>query len=157
YPGTAETAFDCTARLPPGISAGPPQSENGTLRFPLAVAADARMTSPYPPGFEVLGGNSPAGALVSAQVGGRAVRLAVDLEQPLAVGPAQSLRVDPDAIVQPIASLPARHEVAVALEGPPKPISVDLPPGASATIAPAGISLQLEATLVPGRHRLAIR
>src|SRR5690606_22712197 len=96
---TRDLALDVVPRLPEGVTAGPPEEAQGLVRFPLAVALDAPETTPFAPGFSSLGGNGAAGVTLTATIGGRVVRVPVDLEEPLAIGPAQSVRVDPEAII----------------------------------------------------------
>lgn len=143
-------------RLPEGVTAGPPEEAQGLVRFPLAVALDAPETTPFAPGFSSLGGNGAAGVTLTATIGGRVVRVPVDLEEPLAIGPAQSVRVDPEAIIQPLADLPASAAIAVAVDGDAAETALDSPAGIAASRTAGGFALRFDRGLAPGRHSIGI-
>jgi hypothetical protein len=153
----AGIAVDWKPRLPAGVSAGPASMEGGLVRFPLSVAGDAPAVDPFGPAFDPLSGNGEAGAVLTASIGGRTVRIPVDLEEPLAIGPARSVSIAPEAIVQPLDALPASHELTVSPDGSAKAVHIEPPSGGTVQQGPDGVVLHLVRGLPPGRHRLSVR
>jgi LmbE family N-acetylglucosaminyl deacetylase len=90
-PGLANLSV--TPRLPEGIEAGEVSREPGHVRYAIAIPETASYTEPFPATFDPMGGNGPAGLRVTGEVDGRTIE--IDLEEPLTIGPQQSLSLDP--------------------------------------------------------------
>jgi hypothetical protein len=151
-PDAADLAL--APRLPPGVTAGPATSAGGLTRFPLAIAADAPLTTPFTETFSSLGAET--GVTLTATIAGRRIRVDIPLEEPLEIVPAPSLALDPDALVVPRDRLPRETDIALRLDGPPAPVTLAPLAGVTATPTPAGLHLRLAPALAPGRHRLAL-
>ncbi|MEZ0168406.1 PIG-L family deacetylase [Microvirga sp. TS319] len=86
-------------RLPDGVdvigTSGPP----GHVEYALAISAFASHTGNYPETFDPMGGNGEAGIVVSGDVDGHTIRIDRDPEEPLKIGPQQSLSLDPETAV----------------------------------------------------------
>jgi len=99
-PGLAKLTI--VPRLPDGFSATEILREAGHVRYAIAIPDRAPYTGHYPPGFDPLGGNGPAGVRVTGELDGRIIGIDLDPEEPLTIGPQQSLSLDPAfAIVKP--------------------------------------------------------
>jgi LmbE family N-acetylglucosaminyl deacetylase len=84
-----------TPRLPEGFDAVAMHEEPGYGQIEIAVPASAPHTGNYPEAYDPLGGNGEGGVRISGRVGGRRIEVDRDLEEPLRVGPLQSLSLDP--------------------------------------------------------------
>jgi hypothetical protein len=92
-PGLAKLSF--LARLPDGIEASEVSREPGRVRFAMTIPATAAYTGHYPPAFDPMGGNGLASVRVSGEIGGRTIGIDLDPEEPLTIGPQQSLTLNP--------------------------------------------------------------
>ncbi|MBM6580733.1 PIG-L family deacetylase [Microvirga sp. BT689] len=92
-PGLANLAV--TPRLPDGIEAKEVSREPGHIQYTIEIPSAASLTGNYPVAFDPLGGNGQAGIQISGEVGGRTIRVDLDPEEPLKIGPLQSLLLDP--------------------------------------------------------------
>ena len=124
----------------------------GRTVIALRVAADAAPTSPYPPGFDPLGGNGEVAVEIALTVEGRRVVQLIDLEEPLLVLPRASLRLDPDAAIVNLALPPRDIAVAAALErADAGALAWKISPGWSLTGTADGVRLSPPARAEEGR------
>jgi len=98
-------------RLPDGMEAVETARESGHVEYAIAVPASASHTGNYPEAFDPMGGNGDAGVVVSGEVGGRTIRVDLDPEEPLTIGPLRSLSLDPDMAVVRTGGDPSRVRV----------------------------------------------
>ncbi|WP_243371917.1 PIG-L family deacetylase [Microvirga solisilvae] len=82
-------------RLPKGIDAVEIIREAKRVRYDLTIPASVSHTGNYPAAYDPLGGNGEAGVIVSGNVESRTIRVDIDAEEPMRVGPEQSLSLDP--------------------------------------------------------------
>jgi len=92
-PGLAKLSI--VPRLPDGIRATEAFREAGRTRYAIAIPDDAPYTGHYPAAFDPLGGNGPADVRVVGELDGRTISIDLDPEEPLTIGPQQSLSLDP--------------------------------------------------------------
>lgn len=92
-PGLAKLSV--VLRLPDGIEAREISRKPGRVRYAIAISETASYTGHYPATFDPMGGNGPAGLRVSGELHGRMVEIDLDPEEPLTIGPQQSLSLDP--------------------------------------------------------------
>jgi len=97
----ADYGVEVTPVLPQGVSASLPSRE-GRWVFALNVAADAPPSDLYDDGWTPLGGNGPFSLRLSAEIGGRRISAAYDLEDPASVRPAYSVSLTPEALLVPL-------------------------------------------------------
>ncbi|XOC83282.1 PIG-L family deacetylase (plasmid) [Microvirga sp. M2] len=86
-------------RLPDGMDVVGTAGQSGRVEYALAISASASHTGNYPEIFDPMGGNGEAGIVVSGDVDGRTIRIDQDPEEPLKIGPRQSLSLDPQTAV----------------------------------------------------------
>jgi len=151
-PDAADLAI--TPRLPAGVTAGPATTADGLTRLPLAIAADAPLTTPFAETFSSLG--AATGVTLEATVAGRRLRLDIPFEEPLEIVPVQTLALDPDALVVPLGRLPHNADIALRRDGPPAPVTLAPLTGVTAAETPAGLHLHLDRNLAAGRHQLGL-
>ncbi|CAN5127602.1 PIG-L family deacetylase [soil metagenome] len=137
-----------------GLAASAGTATDKGVVFAVAADAGAGFTSPYPPHFDPLAGNSGVAATVSAIIGGRSVRRSVDLDEPLRVLPAASLALDPDAVVVNLAAPPAAHAVTARVTGEGA-AALQPPAGWSVAGDGARFTLTPPANLAAGRFAIA--
>ena len=89
------SSLTISPRLPDGMEAIETMKKPGHVRYELTIPASASHTGNYPSTFDPLGGNGEAGVIVSGQVGGRDIRVDLDVEEPLKINPPRSLALDP--------------------------------------------------------------
>lgn len=82
-------------RLPDGIAATEVFRDPAHVRYAITIPEAAANTGHYPAAFDSMGGNGPAGIRVTGELDGRAIRIDLDPEEPLRIGPQQSLALDP--------------------------------------------------------------
>ncbi|NBJ11993.1 PIG-L family deacetylase [Microvirga arsenatis] len=92
-PGLSDLAV--TPRLPEGFDAFAMHEEPGHVQVEIAVPAAAPHTGNYPEAFDPLDGNGEGGVRISGRVGERRIEVDLDPEEPLRIGPPQSLSLDP--------------------------------------------------------------
>jgi LmbE family N-acetylglucosaminyl deacetylase len=92
-PGLSDVAT--TLRLPAGIGATGTCDEPGHMQYEIVVPDTAPHTRNYPESFDPLGSNGEASLRISGKVEERRIEVDVDLEEPLKIGPRQSLSLDP--------------------------------------------------------------
>ncbi|MBX3530687.1 MAG: PIG-L family deacetylase [Rhizobiaceae bacterium] len=119
--------------LPAGISVGSRQTRDGGRIFTLIAASDAPFTGLYPAGWSALGGNDAASIRLSALFGRHQASAQFDLEEPLAVLPGSSLRLEPDVIVASVRDTRREWAVDPLLAGEPAQLSMRSPEGWSAS------------------------
>ena len=126
--GAKGRKVDVTPVLPAGISASL-RSHGDERVFTLTAAPDAPLSGLYLPAWSALGGNGHACVKVSAEIGGRMVTGAFDLEEPFAVAPAQSLTLLPDALVVPLGTKRSEWPIKASISGVDAPLSFKTPAG----------------------------
>lgn len=139
--------------LPAGVSATRQQGTDDQIVFDLAVAADAPLSPQYAPVWSSMGGNGGAFAEISIEVGGRAVKTRVDLEEPLSIAPAHSLVLSPNAIIAPFDA--KLRQWAVKAQGAEKNITFAVPDGWSVQKLIGGFQVTAPASISPGLTVLA--
>jgi LmbE family N-acetylglucosaminyl deacetylase len=82
-------------RLPDGLEAAETARGPGHVRYAITIPASASHTGDYPEAFDPMGGNGAASIEVSGRIGGRGIAIVLDPEEPLKIGPSQSLTLDP--------------------------------------------------------------
>ncbi|MXQ13116.1 PIG-L family deacetylase [Microvirga makkahensis] len=92
-PGLAN--FRVSPRLPDGIEAVKTAGGPGHVQYGITIPASASYTGDYPEAYDPMGGNGEIGVIVSGDVEGRTIRVHLDPEEPLKIGPRQSLSLDP--------------------------------------------------------------
>ena len=138
-----------------GIVVGAPEHESPSVtRFALTVSEHAVLTTPYPRFYENLGGNGPLSVALEMAIDGHRVFGRFDLEEPFAIVPAQSVMLDPPAIIARTGDDRRSWTVATRIEGPAAPLTVSAPEGWQAEITAAGIVIAAPENLPPGRVRL---
>lgn len=100
--GAGSRALTIEPVLPASITATAGASSGPRRDFALAVSVDAAYSQLYPPAWSALGGNGDAHVVVSATFDGHVARATFDLEEPIAVLPASSVVMEPEAIVVPL-------------------------------------------------------
>ncbi len=88
-----------TPRLPESLKASEVSREPSRFQYAVDIPASASLAGNYSEAFDPLGGNGQAGIRISGKVAGRLLRIDLDPEQPLTIGPAQSLSLDPDIAI----------------------------------------------------------
>ncbi|MEZ2132127.1 MULTISPECIES: PIG-L family deacetylase [unclassified Sinorhizobium] len=88
-----------SVRLPAGVSATRRGALEHEVAFTLSAASDAPSTRQYAPAWSSLGGNGDAFVEIGVRIGGRLVRAAVDLEEPLTIAPTHALTLSPNAVI----------------------------------------------------------
>jgi hypothetical protein len=139
-----------TPRLPSYIFAGEVTVADGLRRIPLSVSPDAPMTSPFAETYASRGGSGEAGLVVSAAFGAHEARAEVELEEPLQIVPAQSVRIEPQAVVLPLAQLAASSGIEVHVDGAQAPVSIEAPPGVRIEKTSVGMRVDASTALVAG-------
>ncbi len=90
-----------TPALPAGIRATQTALTPGSLHhIDATAAADADCSQPFAPGWTALGGNQGGSVTLHADIGGRKISAAFDLETPLAILPKSTLDARPDAFIR---------------------------------------------------------
>lgn len=123
----------------------------------LTAAPDAALSQLYPPAFDALGGNGALRLCLTAEIGGRSVTRALDLEEPLVILPTASLRLEPDALVLNLTRpLPPAIHIGVAVEmadgsAAAPALAYDTPAGWSAAPEAGGVRLAPPPGLSSGR------
>lgn len=98
----AADVVDVKPRLPAGVTIVETNRFPGKVEFTLAGDKTAPLTGLFLPSWSALGGNGHGGVEVSAEIAGRQARASIDLEEPFAVQPAQSLSLKPDTLIVPL-------------------------------------------------------
>jgi LmbE family N-acetylglucosaminyl deacetylase len=144
-------------KLPAYIAAGGPETAGGLTRIPLMVAPDAPLSAAFAETFSSLGANGLVGVTVAVRVAGREARAEVALEEPVQIVPAQSVAVEPQALVLPLAQLPLTREIAVRREGAAAAVSSEAPAGIRLLETSGGFRLEAGRALAAGRYRLPLK
>jgi LmbE family N-acetylglucosaminyl deacetylase len=128
--GEGGNRFDVatTLALPQGV-AHTMQPRSDELAFVLSAADDTALSGLYLPTWSALGGNGHAHVEISAIINGRQVLGMFDLDEPFSVTPAQSVILQPDALIVPLGKGQKQWPVAVTVSGTHAPISFDTPDG----------------------------
>jgi LmbE family N-acetylglucosaminyl deacetylase len=138
-----------------GVTVGAPVHDSASLTsFPLTVSEHAPLTGPYPPFYEALGGNGTLSVAIETEIDGHQVFGRYDLEEPFAVLPAQSLVLDPSAIIVPLETSGRRWNIAGHVEGPSASLGLQAPAGWTAEPTGSGVAVAAPADLAAGTYRL---
>jgi LmbE family N-acetylglucosaminyl deacetylase len=111
--------------LPTGVSAPSMALETGFVDAIAQVAATAPFTPVFHDRFDALGGNGDSWVEVSAQIAGRCIRLRVDIDTPMTVGPRHSFAARPTQLIRRVGDT-APLKVALA---DPQALSFETPQG----------------------------
>jgi LmbE family N-acetylglucosaminyl deacetylase len=139
---------------PPDVSSSGGMDEGGRFRFRLHAAPDAAATTPYPASWSSLGGNGAVHVQVAATIGGRRIARQVDLEEPMQLGPRNSGRFCPDALVRRLGDDTGEIDVGLQLDAPETNVSFSAPPGWRAERRHGGIALSPPHALAAGVYRI---
>nr|WP_162489286.1 PIG-L family deacetylase [Microvirga vignae] len=115
-PGLADLTV--SPRLPDGIEAVETARQPGHVQYAIAIPASASHTGNYPEAYDPMGGNGEAGVIVSGDVEGHTIRIDLDPEEPLKIGPLQSLSLDPAIAVIRTGDGPSSIRVQAMGAGP---------------------------------------
>ncbi|WP_445500820.1 PIG-L family deacetylase [Microvirga sp. G4-2] len=92
-PGLANLTV--SPRLPDGTEVVETARQPGRIEYAVTIPTSASHTGNYSEAYDSMGGNGEAGVIVSGDVEGRTIRFDLDPEEPLKIGPLQSLCLDP--------------------------------------------------------------
>lgn len=109
-----------SADVPEGVSV----VEAGPGWIDLIAAPDAPYTQPFAESWSVLCGNGAAGLTAHLRIAGHDIAQPVDLDEPLAIVPAQTLTIEPEAVILRRGSTPRAIPIRVfgaEVEFPPNP------------------------------------
>ncbi|WP_262297876.1 PIG-L family deacetylase [Microvirga sesbaniae] len=123
-PGLAKLSV--TPRVPPGIRATEVSRDAGFVRYAVSIPETAPHTANYPEAFDPLGGHGQAGILITGELHDRIVRIDLDTEEPLTIGPSHSLSLEPGFAV--VNSLSPVSGIRVRTTGA-SPADWQVPPG----------------------------
>ncbi len=123
------------------------------LQFPISARPDTPIANAYPKEFSALQGNGPVSVRLSARIGGHDATLLLDLEEPVTIVPAHSVRFEPDVAVVPLANPPEKIDITVRVE-PEANVELGEATGIAVSKTPSGFTLVPDA-LHPGLHRLS--
>lgn len=137
--------------LPEGLTATPEVSEDpDRISFRIEAQADAPLSPLFLPGWSALAGNGAAHIRLQARIGDRSVVTTFDPEEAFAVQPAQSLRLDPDAFVLPLAGEAERLAFTASLSGAGAGITYAVPEGWRLEHDDKGLTITPQRGLQPG-------
>jgi LmbE family N-acetylglucosaminyl deacetylase len=126
--GASSHKVDIVPALPPGVSSSVRSLANERV-FALTAALDAPLSCLYLPAWSALGGNGHAHVKASAEIGGRTVTGTFDLEEPFSITPAQSLTLQPDALLVPLGTKQTEWPIKTNISGINATISFKTPAG----------------------------
>ncbi|TPW33488.1 PIG-L family deacetylase [Martelella alba] len=124
--------FEITPLLPQGISVTRTEQVGETFEFTLSATQSAPLSRQYAAAWSSMGGNGPVSIRLSGTVSGRVVSAHYDLETPLAVAPANSLTLKPEALLIATENIPGSITFSAELSGPAwnaANLTFDPPPG----------------------------
>ncbi|KKX33186.1 PIG-L family deacetylase [Rhizobium sp. LC145] len=124
----AERMVKVVPHLPEGVSFSRLSTDKDQV-FSLTADADVPLSGLYLPSWTSLEGNGHACVALSAEIGGRTVKGAFDLEELFAVVPAQSLTLVPDALIIPLDTSPREWPVQAKISGAEAAVSFNVPVG----------------------------
>jgi len=140
--------------LPEWASAGAVRHEETITSFRITVSGKAPVSNAYPPAFSSLLGGAAIRVKLASQVGGRDIQIFVDPEEPVAVVPAHSVTLSPEALVISTHSVPGPVHVAARIEGPEAELSLAGLPGIDARPDEGGFAVAVSSGIQPGRYTL---
>ncbi|MCG7393704.1 PIG-L family deacetylase [Microvirga sp. ACRRW] len=82
-------------RLPAGVEASETLRDAGHVRYEIAIPESASHTGNYPEAYDSMGGNGAGGVVITGDVEGRTIRVDLDPEEALKIGPRGSVLLDP--------------------------------------------------------------
>ena len=141
---TVEPVLPASVTATAGVSSGPRRD------FALAASADAAYSKLYPPAWSALGGNGDAHVVVSATFDGHVARATFDLEEPIAVLPASSVVMEPEAIVVPLHGAAREWPVEPTVTGRDAALSFAAADGWSLSQKPEGWAIRAPIALAAG-------
>ena len=126
------------------------------VSLPITARAAAGIANGFAPDWRSLGGNGAVSLRVDAVIGGEAVSVTLDTEQPVEIVPPYRLAIAPDALILP---LPAREKrrIAVKADIALDRIGIDSAPGLSLSAEGDAFVVTPAPELAPGRHSLPVR
>ncbi|MBC2884923.1 PIG-L family deacetylase [Ochrobactrum sp. CM-21-5] len=118
-PGAPGCEVSAEALLPDGCSAVLDERKHGKDILHICASKQAAFSPLFEPEWRALGGNGQAFIRLSARFDGHHAKALFDMEEPLAVTPTVSLRLDPPAIiVSPDRAQTAQWPVNLLIDGP---------------------------------------
>ena len=139
--------------LPEGVTSSL-QSADRHRGFLLRADASAPHSALYQPAWSSLGGNGPGHVRISARIGDRQVSGLFDLEEALSIAPAQSVRLQPDAILVRLDSPRTEWPIEATIDGPQVPLAFRSPPGWSISPADKGFAVSASGSPAPGLFQI---
>ncbi|MEP9398591.1 PIG-L family deacetylase [Mesorhizobium sp. KR2-14] len=141
-PGAEGRSVKVEAVLPERIVAKADASSGCRRTFSVSAATDAAYSNLYAPAWSALAGNGEAHVLVTASFGDHVARATFDLEEPLAVLPASSVTMDPEAILAPVEGGRREWPVKMTVGGRQAPVTLGMADGWSLAQTSAGQMLR---------------
>ncbi|MBN9305574.1 MAG: hypothetical protein BGO82_03685 [Devosia sp. 67-54] len=138
------------------LAVGPGATRDGITRHLVRAAADAPLTSPFAEGFASAGGNGLLWVELSAEIGGRTARMALDLDEPAAIVPAVSVSVDPDAVLLPLPVSTGPIAVTLRADRPGAGVTLAAAPGFAVSADGGRLAVTPAPELAAGRTRLPV-
>lgn len=138
------------------ITPGEAAADLPIWRIPLRAATEAPVSKAFHPGFASLGGNGPVSVLLEATIAGQQVRWLVDLEESAQIVPAQTVAIDPDALIVREPTSGETHTIEIRSDAPVDRINIAGTEHITVSPNPAGVSLTFRSGLPAGRHSLPV-
>ncbi|PSJ57076.1 PIG-L family deacetylase [Pseudaminobacter soli (ex Li et al. 2025)] len=133
--------------LPHGVAAETVTNTGSKHSFTITASGDAPYSSLYPAAWWALGGNGGSHIALEADFGNHTAHAVFDLEEPFAVQPANSISMEPEALIVPIDGSCRVWPVSPRVNG--SAIAVSLVTGGGWTLAGNPESPLLRAPEVP--------
>jgi len=153
--GASDVAVTAEVVLPEGCAALCERKKTSREEFTVSVSQRAGLSPLFAPAWRALGGNGQGFIRLEAQFGEHDAETLVDLEEPLIVIPATSVRLDPSALVvstrQPEI---AEWRVELAVDGLANQITFRPENGWLADMQGSALTLRTPEDVKPGLTRL---
>ncbi len=147
-PGAAEIAATAVAVLPENCALVSDQRNPGREILTVSPAKDAELSPLFETAWRSLGGNGQAYIRLKAQFGGHLAECSFDLEEPLAIVPPVSLKIDPPAVLLSRQREPS--PVQLLANGPAKQITFTSQNGWGANVNGSSVTLHGPSDPIPG-------
>lgn len=147
--GNPADGIDAKPVLPHAVAVAEKNTFPNRMEFTLACPVEAPLTGLFVPGWSSLGGNGHGHVEIGVEIGGRHVVTTVDLEEPFAILPAQSVTLKPDTLILPIHGAPPPLRFSAGLAHPGE-IGLRLPLGWKSTKEADGWTLTPPADIAAG-------
>jgi len=128
--------------------------EKSVTTFRLKISKNAPVANLYPPAFSSLLGGCSIRAKLSAEIGGRKAEIFVDPEEPVAVVPAHSVTLSPQALVVSTGSFPGPVHIDARIEGPKAELNLSSVSGVDVRPEDEGFEVTVSPDIRPGRYTL---